>query len=370
MNNSHQRLVPWLNRKPTGLKVRLFPFAAMVATVLAFMPVRAANTDVTISGFAFNPPSVTVHVGDTVTWTQRDSIQHTVTSDGSPASWTSKLLPLNEKFVRTFLSSGTFPYHCIPHASFMKGTVIVLPAPNQPPTVALTAPADGDVLAFPASFSIAAKASDQDGSVASVRFLAGTNALGTVSAPPYQLQITNLAAAVYNLTAVATDNVGASTTSAPVKITIDSPPSIRVTFPGSGSLFLNPASFTLTAAAADSDGTVTSVEYRDGTNSLGVTTAPFTLNWTQVPLGLHSIKAIATDNLGFQTTSAPVSISIAGASAYAQHNLVSDLPGLADRQDPHLANPWAIAFSATGPFWINDNHSGFSTVYNTDGSVV
>jgi len=360
-------------RRTLRLSSRLERFcniAASLSIVWACLQVQASNTDVTISGFAFNPPSVTVHVGDTVTWTQHDSIQHTVTGDGSPAPWTSKLLPLNEKFTRTFLSAGTFPYHCIPHASFMKGTVIVLPAPNQPPTVALTAPSDGAVLSFPASFSIAANASDLDGSVASVRFFAGTNALGTATTTPYQIQVTNLTAAVYSLTAVATDNLGSSTTSAPVNVTIDSPPSIRVTFPGSGSLFLSPADFTLTSAASDSDGSVARVEYRDGTNSLGVTTAPFTLNWAQVLPGLHSITATATDNLGIQTTSAPISITVAAASAYAQHNLVSDLPGLADHQDSNLANPWAIAFSPSGPFWINDNHSGFSTVYNTDGSLV
>src|SRR5437867_3234760 len=55
-------------------------------------------------------------------------------------------------------------------------------------------------------------------------------------------------------------------------------------------------------------------------------------------------------------------------SAYAQHNLVSDVPGLADHTDPNLLNPWGIAFSATGPFWLSDNHSGLSTVYNSSGT--
>jgi uncharacterized protein (TIGR03118 family) len=54
-------------------------------------------------------------------------------------------------------------------------------------------------------------------------------------------------------------------------------------------------------------------------------------------------------------------------SAYTQHNLVSDVPGLADNLDTNLLNPWGIAFSATGPFWISDNHSGLSTVYNSAG---
>src|SRR4029077_7307025 len=56
-----------------------------------------------------------------------------------------------------------------------------------------------------------------------------------------------------------------------------------------------------------------------------------------------------------------------GAS-YLQHNLVSDLPGLADHTDTNLLNPWGISFSATSPFWISDNHAGVSTLYNSSGT--
>jgi uncharacterized protein (TIGR03118 family) len=55
-------------------------------------------------------------------------------------------------------------------------------------------------------------------------------------------------------------------------------------------------------------------------------------------------------------------------ATFSQHNLVSDLPGLADHMDTNLVNPWGIAFSATSPFWISDNHSGFSTIYNSSGT--
>ncbi len=54
-------------------------------------------------------------------------------------------------------------------------------------------------------------------------------------------------------------------------------------------------------------------------------------------------------------------------NAYAQHNLVSDLPGIADRVDANLVNPWGLTFGPTTPFWIADNHTGLSTVYNTAG---
>lgn len=55
-------------------------------------------------------------------------------------------------------------------------------------------------------------------------------------------------------------------------------------------------------------------------------------------------------------------------STFTQHNLVSDIPGLAEHTDPNLANPWGIATSGTGPFWISDNHTGLSTPFNTSGT--
>src|SRR5262249_7248060 len=51
-----------------------------------------------------------------------------------------------------------------------------------------------------------------------------------------------------------------------------------------------------------------------------------------------------------------------------QTNIVSDLPGVAPLQDPHLVNPWGISFGATGPFWISDNGTGVSTLYTVPGT--
>jgi uncharacterized protein (TIGR03118 family) len=55
-------------------------------------------------------------------------------------------------------------------------------------------------------------------------------------------------------------------------------------------------------------------------------------------------------------------------ATYLQHNLVSDIAGLADHTDTNLVNPWGISFSASSPFWIADNHSGLSTLYNSSGT--
>ena len=51
-----------------------------------------------------------------------------------------------------------------------------------------------------------------------------------------------------------------------------------------------------------------------------------------------------------------------------QTNLVSDLPGVAQVQDPNLVNPWGISESSTSPFWISDNNAGVSTLYNAPGA--
>jgi uncharacterized protein (TIGR03118 family) len=51
-----------------------------------------------------------------------------------------------------------------------------------------------------------------------------------------------------------------------------------------------------------------------------------------------------------------------------QTNLVSDLPGVAQLTDPNLVNPWGISESATSPFWISDNGTSLSTLYNVPGA--
>lgn len=61
--------------------------------------------------------------------------------------------------------------------------------------------------------------------------------------------------------------------------------------------------------------------------------------------------------------------SLFAANTYLVHNLVSDIPGLADKTDPGLVNPWGISFSLTSPFWISDNHTGLSTLYSLSATA-
>lgn len=93
---------------------------------------------------------------------------------------------------------------------------------NVPPTVAITSPTSGATFTAPASITIAATASDSDGSVSGVAFYAGTTLLGSDTTSPYGFVWSNVGAGSYNLTAVATDDDGATRTSAGVPIGVTS----------------------------------------------------------------------------------------------------------------------------------------------------
>ena len=80
--------------------------------------------EVKIDNFSFGPVTLTVPVGTTVTWTNRDDIPHTVVSTDDPKTFKSKVLDTDEKFSFTFSKAGTYPYFCAIHPK-MTGKVIV-----------------------------------------------------------------------------------------------------------------------------------------------------------------------------------------------------------------------------------------------------
>jgi plastocyanin len=85
---------------------------------------QLATTEVKIDNFSFGPGTLTVAVGTTVTWTNRDDIPHTIVSTDDPKAFKSKVLDTDEKFSFTFSNAGTYPYFCSIHPK-MTGKVIV-----------------------------------------------------------------------------------------------------------------------------------------------------------------------------------------------------------------------------------------------------
>ena len=92
---------------------------------------------------------------------------------------------------------------------------------NAAPSVVLTSPPDGSTFNAPASIVIEASATDGDGSIARVDFYANGSAIGSAAAPPYRMIWSGVQAGVYSLSAIATDNAGATATSAARAISVN-----------------------------------------------------------------------------------------------------------------------------------------------------
>jgi plastocyanin len=130
---------------------RLFVLSLILTLGLALVPAvapsaapaarvaEAATNSVDIKGFAFSPQVLTVKVGDTVTWTNSDSVQHTVTSTTPAGVFDSGTLATGKTYSFTFTKAGKFDYQCAIHPT-MTGTIMVTDT-GQAPAAMTGAPA-------------------------------------------------------------------------------------------------------------------------------------------------------------------------------------------------------------------------------------
>ena len=228
---------------------------------------------------------------------------------------------------------------------------------NAAPTVAITSPSEGGTFTAPADIVITADVSDTDGSVTSVEFFEGENSLGVDSdgTDGWSMTWKEVAANSYILTAVATDDDSEATTSEAVNIVVEVPnvaPSVAITSPSDNATFIAPAEITVTAAASDEDGNVSSVEIYNGETKLGSAvfeTDSWTYTWTDIPAGHYSLTAVATDDDSEATTSAAVNIVV---------------------EAPNVAPVVAITSpSEAAVFTASDDIPVVVTATDTDGSV-
>ena len=191
---------------------------------------------------------------------------------------------------------------------------------NQPPTVSLTAPANGASFTAPATVSLSASASDSDGTVSKVEFYNGPTLLNTDTVAPYSWAWMSVPAGTYDVRAVAYDDKGASAPSATATITVgavaNQPPTVSLTAPANGATFTAPASVTLSASASDSDGTISKVEFYNGTTVLNTdTVAPYSWTWGSVAAGTYTVKAVAYDNAGASASSSNSTVTVTSSAA-------------------------------------------------------
>jgi plastocyanin len=90
-----------------------------------FSDAPQVDNSISISGYAFAPATITMKKGTVVTWTNHDTVSHTITADtASDTAPSSALVGNGQTFSFTFTKAGTYSYHCQPHPD-MKGVVIV-----------------------------------------------------------------------------------------------------------------------------------------------------------------------------------------------------------------------------------------------------
>ena len=191
---------------------------------------------------------------------------------------------------------------------------------NQPPTVALTAPAAGSTFNAGATLTLSANASDSDGSVSKVEFFRGTTSLGSDTTAPYSVSWSGVAAGSYALSAKATDNAGATTTSSTVNITVNAT-STDTTAPsvptGLAATAQTSASITLAWSASTDNSGGSGVAgysvYRNGT----LVGSPATPSYTDTALQAdtaYTYTVRARDNAG-NTSAASAQISARTSTA-------------------------------------------------------
>ncbi len=184
---------------------------------------------------------------------------------------------------------------------------------NNLPTVTITNPAEGTTGIAPADFVIKANASDSDGNISKVEFYEGTTLLGTSTTSPYSYIWKNIPTGTYKVTAKATDNLNASVVSPEVTLIVKDnvPPIVSISNPSNGVTVIAPANFSIKANANDTDGSISKVEFYEGSNLLGVaTTSPYTFEWTYVTAGNYLLTAKAYDNLNAVTVSSSISVTV------------------------------------------------------------
>jgi plastocyanin len=108
-----------------GPQVTLLALALTAGANAAVPPLLPSVATVHIKDFRFNPPRLTVHVGDRVTFVNDDDEAHTVTADDK--SFDSEGLDTTRTWQHLFTKAGTYHYFCELHP-YMKATIVALPA--------------------------------------------------------------------------------------------------------------------------------------------------------------------------------------------------------------------------------------------------
>ena len=214
-------------------------------------------------------------------------------------------------YTQSVVSAGAHTLYAVAtddSANTATSAVINLTAADLPPSVTLTNPVNGNQFLAGSSVTLGASATD-DGSVANVDFYVDGVLVGSSAAIPFST-VWVATAGAHALTAVATDNVGQSKTSAVVNVT-GTLPLVAITTPTNAQA-VSIYNFNVTANATVSPGTITNVDfYFDTVLFSNKPSSPFTVTLSGASVGGHTLQAVAMDSNGNAVTSSVVNVSAA-----------------------------------------------------------
>ena len=193
---------------------------------------------------------------------------------------------------------------------------------NLPPTVSLTAPANGASYVSPALITLAADATGNAGAITNVEFFNGATKLGDDQTSPYTFVWSNVPAGSYALTAKATDDHGLSKTSAPVNITVNAPAPVVVignTSEGSTTDFITDASGAWINAnrfRAQADGTVTMMRAKVGAIAGHYQLAIYSDNNGSPSRLLRATASVTPNTTGWHTFPLTAPLALTNGSYY------------------------------------------------------
>lgn len=187
---------------------------------------------------------------------------------------------------------------------------------NQAPNATLTSPSASDVLTTGDVVTLAASASDSDGTIARVDFLVDGVVVAQASSAPYSATWTAVAG-THQISAIAYDDKALASTASQVSVSVtdstqpgNEAPTVDIML--SASQVDVGAVVTLTANAADADGSVDKVDFYVAGSLVGtVASTPYTLDYTTTRSGALAVFARATDNVGATTDSTAATLTVA-----------------------------------------------------------
>jgi photosystem II stability/assembly factor-like uncharacterized protein len=223
-------------------------------------------------------------------------------------------------------------YTIVAHATDNQGAVTysnyrTIRFGNSPPTVVMTSPSSTAQYGAPASIPLAASPHDSDGTITQVEFITNGTVIGVATTAPYTFTWNNVPAGNYNVAARATDNSGATGTSYYILIQVfGSLPTVTITSPANGAHFNGSTGISI-LSTVNSANAITSVWYRANGRYIGIVNQgpEYGMTWDGVLAGTYTLVAEAWDTNSAVGTSAPVTITVSGASWELQAPRISGL---------------------------------------------